>query len=121
MGGRWLRASETAAEYVAGAASQPRFRSPACDFKDLRWGHEGPDYFTSKRAPKRDAREIAEARVYGQEAIGMIRFELIDEAGQLLAVAQAVRTWQRSGRRRVFPARDGAGAGRSVFASAAAM
>lgn len=62
------------------------------EFKDLRWGHEGPDYFTSKRAPKRGAREIAEARVYGREAVAMIRFELIDEAGQLLAVAAAVRT-----------------------------
>jgi hypothetical protein len=62
------------------------------EFKDLRWGHEGPDYFTTKRAPKRGAREIAEASVFGQDAIAMIRFELIDEAGQLLAVAPAVRT-----------------------------
>ena len=62
------------------------------EFKDLRWGHEGPDYFASKRAPKRGAREIAEARVYGQDAIAMIRFELIDEAGQLLGVSAAVRT-----------------------------
>ncbi len=45
-----------------------------------------------KRAPQRDAREMAEAHVSGQEAIGMIRFELVDEAGQLLAVAPAVRT-----------------------------
>ena len=55
-------------------------------------GHEGPDYFSTKRAPKRDAQEIAEAHVYGQEAIGMIRFELIGEAGQLLGIAPAVRT-----------------------------
>jgi hypothetical protein len=62
------------------------------DFKDLLWGHEGPDYFSTKRAPKRDAQEMAEAHLHGQDAISVIRFELVDEAGQLLAVAPAVRT-----------------------------
>src|SRR5207302_261046 len=46
----------------------------------------------TRRAPKRDAREIAEMHVHGQEAIATIRFELIGESGQLVSVAAAVRT-----------------------------
>ena len=64
----------------------------AITFQDLQWGHEGPDYFTAKRPPRRGAQEIAGARIYGQEAIAAIRFELIDEAGQPLGTAAAVRT-----------------------------
>src|SRR5689334_11768654 len=62
----------------------------AITFQDLQWGHEGPDYFTAKRPPRRGAQEIAGARIYGQEAIAAIRFELIDEAGQPLGTAAAV-------------------------------
>src|SRR5581483_6865362 len=62
------------------------------EFQDVRWGHEGPDYFRTRRAPKRDGREMAQARIFGQEAIGIIRFELVDEAGQWLGVAAAIRT-----------------------------
>jgi hypothetical protein len=61
-------------------------------FQDLRWGHEGADYFSTRRPPQRGAQEIAQARIYGQEAIAAIRFEMIDEAGQPLGAVPAVRT-----------------------------
>src|SRR5438045_2204817 len=61
------------------AATAPRpndISITSVSFKELRMGHEGPDYFSTKRAPKRGAQGVAEARVYGQDAIVMIRFEL---------------------------------------------
>jgi hypothetical protein len=61
-------------------------------FQDLLWGREGADYFPAKRPPRRGAAEIAQARIYGQEAIGAVCFELLDEAGQSLGVVPSVRT-----------------------------
>jgi hypothetical protein len=91
----WAGAATAQVRPLRNAAAAPRANEIAIigvEFKDLRWGHEGPDYFTTKRPPQRDAQEFAEVHVSGQEAIGMIRFELIGEAGQLLGFAPAVRT-----------------------------
>src|ERR1051326_1710889 len=62
------------------------------DWQDLKNGHEGPSYFSVKRAPFRSQREIAEVSLFGQEAIGAVRFELVDESGRAIAIVPAMRT-----------------------------
>jgi hypothetical protein len=54
--------------------------------------HGGPSYFSVKRAPFRGKSEIAEATVFGQEAIATIRFELIDEAARVPQPVPAIPT-----------------------------
>ena len=61
------------------------------DFQELRYGHEGPGYFATERAPLRGQREIAEVSLFGQEAIATVRFELIRRTGVVLAAARAFR------------------------------
>jgi hypothetical protein len=91
--GAWVAAAQVKPlRNVSAPRRSAEISVTSVDFQDLHWGHEGPDYFATKRAPKREAREMAEARVFGQDAVGTIRFELVDEAGQLLGVAAAVRT-----------------------------
>ena len=62
------------------------------NFQELHYGHEGPGYFPVKRDPFRGEREIAEVSLFGQEAIGTVRFELIGRSGVVLAAAPAFRT-----------------------------
>jgi hypothetical protein len=66
--------------------------------RELKYGHEGPDYFSVDRAPFRGKQELVEATLFGQEAIANVRFELVSESGQLLSVVPA------------FPIGDGADA-----------
>jgi hypothetical protein len=60
-------------------------------FQELKFGHEGPSYFTVKRAPYRGKQEIAEVSLFGQESIGAVRFELIGETGRVLGSVPAFR------------------------------
>jgi hypothetical protein len=59
--------------------------------QELKFGHEGPDYFPVDRAPFRGKQELAEAVLFGQEAIATVRFELVSESGQLLSMVPAFR------------------------------
>src|SRR5579871_5949826 len=60
--------------------------------QELKYGHEGPDYFSVDRSPFTGKQELVEVTLFGQEEIGSVRFELIDELGQPLAVLPAFRT-----------------------------
>jgi hypothetical protein len=60
--------------------------------QDLKPAHGGPSYFPVKRQPFRGMSEIAEATVFGQEAIATIRFELVDQAGRVIRNVPAMRT-----------------------------
>ncbi len=62
------------------------------DLQDLKPAHDGPSYFTAKRAPFRGQAEVAEASVFGQEAVAWLRFEMLDETGRVLGVVPTVRT-----------------------------
>ena len=62
------------------------------DLQDLMPAHEGPSYFSVKRAPFRGKQEVVEVSVYGQEGIGTLRFELLDESGRVLRTVPAIRT-----------------------------
>jgi hypothetical protein len=60
--------------------------------QDLKPAHGGPSYFSVERAPFRGKQEIVEVSLFGQEAIGAVSFELIDEAGRVIAAVPAMRT-----------------------------
>jgi len=62
------------------------------EIQDLKPAHGGPSYFPAKRAPFRGKQEIVEVSLFGQEAIGAVRFDLIDEAGRAIADVPAIRT-----------------------------
>jgi hypothetical protein len=61
------------------------------NFQELKFGHEGPSYFSAKRAPYRGKQEIAEVSLFGQESIGSVRFELIGETGRVVGTVAAFR------------------------------
>jgi hypothetical protein len=71
-------------------------------------------YFPTKRDPLRGATEMAEPSVFGQDAIGLMRFELIEEGGGLLALAAAGRTGSGVDDGRIFAARACARAAVSI-------
>ncbi len=60
--------------------------------QDLRFGREGPSYFSSDRNPVRGKQEIVELSLHGQEAIRSVRFDLAGDAGQPLGAPVAFRT-----------------------------
>ena len=62
------------------------------DLQELKPAHGGPSYFSVKRAPYRAQQELAEVSLYGQEGIAVVRFELIDQSGRVLAAVPAART-----------------------------
>jgi len=62
------------------------------EIQDLKPAHGGPSYFTAKRAPFRGQAEVVEASLYGQESIGWVRFELLDEQNRVLGAVPAART-----------------------------
>ena len=51
-------------------------------FRALRLGHEGPDYFPIKTQPVAGREYLVEADVSAIDAVGNIRFELVDELGR---------------------------------------
>jgi len=59
--------------------------------QELHYGREGPSYFAAGREPFAGTQELVEATLFGQEGISSVRFELIDESGQRLAVLPAFR------------------------------
>lgn len=59
--------------------------------QEMKFGHEGPGYFSVDRAPFRGTQEVVEATLFGQEAIASVRFELVSDSGQLLSVVPAFR------------------------------
>ena len=59
--------------------------------QELKFGHEGPDYFSVDRAPYRGKQELVEAELFPQEAIATVRFELVSESGQFLSMVPAIR------------------------------
>ena len=59
--------------------------------QELKYGHEGPDYFSGDRAPFAGKQEVMEVTLFGQEGVASVRFELIDELGQPLSVLPAFR------------------------------
>src|SRR5690348_14154770 len=60
-------------------------------FQELKYGHEGPGYFSTDRAPFAGKRQLVEATLFGQEELGTVRFELIGDSGQRLAAVPAFR------------------------------
>ena len=60
-------------------------------FQELVYGHEGPAYFSVQHAPYRGKPALAEAMLYGQDAIRSVQFELVDQYGLRLATPIAVR------------------------------
>ncbi len=62
------------------------------DLQELKFGREGPSYFSTKRAPFRGKQEIVEVGLFGQDAISTVRFDLVGEGGQILGSPAAVRT-----------------------------
>lgn len=59
--------------------------------QELKFGHEGPNYFPVDRAPFPGKQEVVEAVLFGQEAIATGRFELVSDSGQLLSMVPAFR------------------------------
>jgi hypothetical protein len=60
-------------------------------FQELKYGHEGPGYFSVQHAPYRGKPAIVEVALYGQDAMRSVQFELVDQYGVLLATPIAVR------------------------------
>ena len=60
-------------------------------FQELKFGHEGPDYFQTQHAPYRGKPAIVEVTLYGQDAIRSIQFEVVDQYGLRLATPVAAR------------------------------
>lgn len=61
-------------------------------FQELKFGHEGPDFFSVKHAPYRGKRAVAKVTLHGQEAIRTVQFELLDQFGIVLESLVALRT-----------------------------
>jgi hypothetical protein len=61
-------------------------------FQELKFGHEGPDYFAVDHAPYRGKQGIAEVTLHGQDAIRTVRFELLNQFGESIAAPIALRT-----------------------------
>jgi len=60
-------------------------------FQELKYGHEGPGYFSVEHAPHGGKLELVEVMLYGQDAIRRVQFELVDQNGLRLATPDAVR------------------------------
>ncbi len=59
-------------------------------FQELKYGHEGPDYFTVQHAPYRGKPATVEVTLYGQDAIRSVQFELMDRFGVRITPLVAV-------------------------------
>lgn len=76
-------------------ATQPKARSISIlsvQFQELKFGHEGPDYFSVEHAPYRGKQAFAEVTLFGQDAIRSVQFELVDQFGLALGSPVALRT-----------------------------
>lgn len=74
--------------------TQPRSGSISilsAQFQELKFGHEGPGYFSVKHAPYRGKPAIVEVALYGRNAIRSVQFELVDQYGLQLATPVAMR------------------------------
>ena len=74
--------------------TQPSARSISIlsiHFQELKYGHEGPGYFSVEHAPYGGKLAIVEVTLYGQNAIRSVQFELVDQYGLRLATPVAVR------------------------------
>jgi len=60
-------------------------------FQELKYGHEGPGYFSVEHAPYGGKLAIVEVMLYGQNAIRSVQFELVDQNGLRLATPVVVR------------------------------
>lgn len=61
------------------------------EFQDLVFGHEGPGYFESQRAPYAGKPAIVAVTLFGQNAIRSVQFEVVDQHGLRLATPVAIR------------------------------
>jgi hypothetical protein len=74
--------------------TQPRAGSISIlsiQFQELKYGHEGPGYFSVEHAPHRGKRELVEVMLYGQDAIRSVQFELVDQYGLRIATPVVLR------------------------------
>jgi hypothetical protein len=60
-------------------------------FQELKYGHEGPGYFSVQHAPYLGKPALVEVTLYGQNAIHSVQFEVVDQHGLRLATPVAVR------------------------------
>ena len=60
-------------------------------FQELKYGHEGPGYFSVQHAPYGGKPALVEVTLYGQDAIRSVQFELVGQNGVPLATPVAVR------------------------------
>ncbi|HYM13116.1 MAG TPA: hypothetical protein VEU62_20415 [Bryobacterales bacterium] len=65
-------------------AAAPRISFLSVDFQELRYGHEGPSYFPIKGEPSAGAQQLVEVSLYGQESIAAVKFEVLDEGGNVI-------------------------------------
>ena len=74
--------------------TQPRAGSISIlsiQFQELKYGHEGPGYFSVRHAPYRGKPALVEVTLYGQDAIHSVQFELVDQYGLRLTTPIVVR------------------------------
>src|SRR5579862_7160734 len=76
---------------LANASSMRDFSFASLDLQEIRPGREGPGYVDMKGEPAPGARQVADARIYGQGAVRNVRFEEIDQSGRLIAPLAAIR------------------------------
>ncbi len=77
-----------------GSARAPsgRIAFGAFEFQELKWGHEGPGYFSAKGEPPAGVEQVAEASLYGHEAVATARFEMLDEIGNVIQTLYLFKT-----------------------------
>ena len=61
-------------------------------FQEPYFGREGPNYAPQKGEPSGGAQQLAEARLFGNESIATLKFEMADESGQSIRSLHFIKT-----------------------------
>ncbi len=61
------------------------------EFQSIYFGREGPNYMSIKGEPSKGAQQLAKAELFGQEEVTTAKFELTDEAGNVLELLHFVK------------------------------
>ena len=62
------------------------------DFQEPYFGREGPNYHAIKDEPAAGVQQFAQASIYGQEAIAGVKFEMVDETGNVIQTLHFIKT-----------------------------
>jgi hypothetical protein len=71
--------------------SMKDFSLASIEFQELRQGHEGPGYAKAVGEPPKATRQVAQIRLYSQDAVRTVRFEVIDPTGRMIASLPAIK------------------------------